>query len=50
MLLPMYNRPAFTLSHGDGAYLYDTAGRRYLDCLSGIGVNALGHNHPRITP
>jgi acetylornithine aminotransferase len=33
---------------GDGAWLYDTAGRRYLDGLSGIAVNTLGHNHPRL--
>jgi acetylornithine aminotransferase len=33
---------------GQGAWLYDTEGRRYLDCLSGIAVNTLGHAHPRL--
>lgn len=33
---------------GDGAWLYDTDGRRYLDLLAGIAVNTLGHNHPRL--
>jgi ornithine--oxo-acid transaminase len=33
---------------GEGAYLYDTAGRRYLDLLSGFGVFALGRNHPAV--
>lgn len=48
MILPVYTRPSITLSHGDGCYLFDTEGRRYLDFISGIGVNALGHNHPRV--
>lgn len=34
------------MSHGDGAWLWDTEGRRYLDFLAGIAVSALGHNHP----
>lgn len=38
-----------TVTHGDGCYLYDAEGRRYLDFITGIGVNALGHNHPAIT-
>lgn len=37
------------LVSGDGCYVCDDTGRRYLDLVSGIGVNALGHNHPRIT-
>src|SRR4051812_35580705 len=49
MLLPVYSRPAFTISHGEGCCLWDTEGRRYLDFVTGIGVNALGHCHPRIT-
>src|SRR6185312_7336702 len=36
------------LVSGDGCYVFDDSGRRYLDLVSGIGVNALGHNHPRI--
>jgi predicted acetylornithine/succinylornithine family transaminase len=49
MILPVYTRPPITITHGEGCYLYDSTGRRYLDFVSGIGVNALGHNHPRIT-
>ncbi len=48
-LLQNYSRYPLVLSHGDGVYLWDVEGRRYLDLISGIGVNALGHNHPRIT-
>jgi acetylornithine/N-succinyldiaminopimelate aminotransferase len=47
-LLPTYKRPAIVLTHGRGAYVYDSTGRRYLDFLGGIAVNALGHAHPRI--
>ena len=42
-LLPVYERPPFVLSHGDGSYVYDTDGRKYLDFSAGIAVNALGH-------
>ncbi|KAJ7086637.1 acetylornithine aminotransferase [Mycena epipterygia] len=42
-LLPVYARPPFVLSHGHGSYVYDTAGKRYLDFSAGIAVNALGH-------
>jgi len=38
-----------TFSHGEGVYLYDTEGRRYLDALSGIAVTGLGHAHPAVT-
>jgi len=48
-LLQTYNRYPLALSKGKGCHLYDLAGRRYLDFLTGIGVNALGHAHPRIT-
>lgn len=34
--------------HGEGAWLFDAAGRRYLDLLTGWGVFALGRNHPRV--
>jgi len=47
-LLQTYARYPLALSRGKGCYLYDLEGRRYLDFLSGIGVNALGHAHPRI--
>src|ERR1700692_4249245 len=48
-LLQSYNRYPLVLHRGKGCYLYDTAGRRYLDLIAGIGVNALGHAHPRLT-
>jgi acetylornithine/N-succinyldiaminopimelate aminotransferase len=47
-LLPTYKRQPFVLTHGRGAYVYDSAGKKYLDFLGGIAVNALGHAHPRI--
>ena len=48
-LIPIYNKLPITFSHGQGIWLYDSKGRKYLDALSGIGVCALGHNHPEIT-
>lgn len=47
-LLQNYTRYPLALARGKGCYLYDLEGRRYLDLLAGIGVNALGHAHPRI--
>jgi acetylornithine aminotransferase/acetylornithine/N-succinyldiaminopimelate aminotransferase len=47
-LLPTYKRPPVVMTHGRGAYVFDAAGRKYLDFLGGIAVNALGHAHPRI--
>ncbi|HLZ91210.1 MAG TPA: aspartate aminotransferase family protein [Candidatus Acidoferrum sp.] len=47
-LLPTYKRQSFVITHGRGAYLFDSAGKKYLDFLGGIAVNALGHAHPRI--
>lgn len=41
-----YSRPPFVLERGDGMYVYDTTGKAYLDFVSGIAVNALGHRHP----
>jgi acetylornithine/N-succinyldiaminopimelate aminotransferase len=48
-LLPTYKRPPMVFTHGRGCYVYDAAGKEYLDFLGGIAVNALGHAHPRIT-
>src|SRR5438270_1090909 len=48
-LLQNYARYPVVLHRGKGSYVYDTAGKRYLDLISGIGVNALGYAHPRIT-
>ena len=47
-LLPTYKRPPMVMSYGRGAYVFDTKGKKYLDFLGGIAVNALGHAHPRI--
>src|SRR2546430_1877662 len=47
-LLQNYARYPLTLHRGKGAYVYDMDGKRYLDFIAGIGVNALGHAHPRI--
>src|SRR5438270_4793638 len=49
LLLPTYERNRVLFREGRGCYLYDDEGRRYLDFLSGIGVNALGYNHPAIS-
>src|SRR5579875_930283 len=48
-LLQNYARYPLALSRGKGCYLYDLDGNRYLDLISGIGVNSLGYAHPRIT-
>ncbi len=48
LLLPTYERQPILFTRGNGVYLWDSEGRRYLDFLSGIGVNALGHNHPSV--
>jgi predicted acetylornithine/succinylornithine family transaminase len=47
-LLQNYARYPLVLARGKGCYLYDAGGKRYLDFISGIGVNALGHAHPRL--
>ncbi len=48
-LMQTYARLPVTFSHGEGVYLYDSEGRRYLDGISGIAVNGLGHAHPAVT-
>jgi acetylornithine/N-succinyldiaminopimelate aminotransferase len=47
-LLQNYSRLPLILTRGRGCYVYDTSGKRYLDLIAGIGVNALGHAHPRL--
>jgi acetylornithine/N-succinyldiaminopimelate aminotransferase len=47
-LLQNYARHPLVLVRGDGPYMWDADGKRYLDFIAGIGVNALGQNHPRI--
>jgi acetylornithine/N-succinyldiaminopimelate aminotransferase len=47
-VMPTYAPQPVAFERGQGAWLYDTEGRRYLDLLAGIAVNTLGHNHPRL--
>jgi acetylornithine/N-succinyldiaminopimelate aminotransferase len=47
-ILPVYARYPVVLERGEGVHVYDVEGKRYLDLLGGIGVNALGHAHPRM--
>lgn len=47
-LMRTYAPPPISFVRGEGVYLFDRAGRRYLDFVSGLGVNILGHCHPRI--
>ena len=49
MLLPTYGSRPLMVERGEGCYLFDPNGRKYLDFITGIGVNALGYNHPAIT-
>jgi acetylornithine aminotransferase/acetylornithine/N-succinyldiaminopimelate aminotransferase len=48
-VVPSYGRFDLALSHGAGSYVFDVAGKRYLDLGSGIAVCCLGHAHPAIT-
>jgi len=48
LLVPTYERHKVLFERGRGVYLWDSRGKAYLDFLSGIGVNALGYNHPAI--
>jgi acetylornithine/N-succinyldiaminopimelate aminotransferase len=47
-VMPTYARADIAFERGEGAYLYATDGRRYLDFASGIAVTALGHSHPHL--
>ena len=46
--LPVFTRYKIVLDHGDGVYVYDTHGKKYLDYLGGIAVNVLGHAYPAL--
>ena len=48
LLLSTYDRNPLLFVGGEGVHIIDEQGDRYLDLLSGIGVNALGHAHPRL--
>ena len=43
-----YNRKKISFKYGKGSYLYSTKGKKYLDFVSGIAVNSLGHSHPKL--
>ena len=47
-VLSVFGRPPLVLSHGDGCWVWDVDGKRYLDLVGGIAVNALGHGHPAL--
>src|SRR5690349_16389651 len=47
-VLQNYSRYPLVIHRGKGVYVYDSGNKRYLDLIAGIGVNALGHAHPRI--
>jgi predicted acetylornithine/succinylornithine family transaminase len=47
-VLPVYSRYPLALARGEGVWLFDVDGKKYLDFVGGLGVNALGHSHPRI--
>ena len=47
-VLPTYNRAALTFVKGEGSWLTEADGRRFLDLGAGIAVNALGHAHPAL--
>ena len=49
LLVSTYDRYPLLMKRGKGVYLYDAEGKKYLDFLSGIGVNALGYGHPAVT-
>lgn len=48
-LMNTYGRQSVTFTKGEGAWLWDTEGKRYLDALAGVAVNGLGHAHPALT-
>ncbi len=48
LFLGTYKRIPIEISHGEGVHLIDVNGKKYLDFFCGLGVNALGHSHPRI--
>ncbi len=47
-LIPVYSRYPVVMERGEGCTLWDVDGKRYLDTMGGLGVNALGHAHPRM--
>jgi len=48
-LMSTYSRIPVAFTHGEGVWIWDSSGKKYLDALAGIAVNTLGHAHPRLT-
>ena len=48
VMMDNYGTPKLALARGEGAYVWDSDGSRYLDLVAGIAVNALGHAHPAV--
>ncbi|MDF2569682.1 MAG: argD 1 [Sporomusa sp.] len=46
--MPVFARYSIVLTHGEGPYVYDSEGKKYIDFLAGIAVNVLGHAHPKL--
>lgn len=47
-VMPVFNRNPIAMARGEGMYVWDTDGKKYLDFLAGIGVSSLGHRHPHL--
>ena len=47
-VMPTYGARDIAFEKGEGIYLFDTAGRRFMDCGSGIAVTSVGHSHPHL--
>src|ERR1700687_3118656 len=47
--IPLHADRGISLARGEGCYLWDESGRRYLDLMTNYGVNLLGHAHPTVT-
>ena len=47
-MLPIFGMPRLDLVRGEGAYVWDSEGKRYLDLLAGIAVNSIGQAHPAL--
>src|SRR5688572_28208874 len=48
VFVPNYRPAPLALERGEGVYVFDAEGRRYLDFIGGIAVSVLGHRHPRL--
>jgi acetylornithine/N-succinyldiaminopimelate aminotransferase len=48
-VMKTYDRLPIALTHGQGCWVWDTEGKKYLDGLAGVAVNTLGHAHPKLT-